>query len=201
MSTYAESILDANISVGFQGGPEFSTNIVKSRSGYEARNQNNSLILKNYEFDSNQIYNIALLDDLFNFFSAMQGQLYHFLIKDFIDYKMPRTQIAIGDGVEDTFIIYKTYGNAFNSIQKRIWRPIQDVNLQVWVNDILQTFDTDYGVACNTGEIVFETPPPDLAIIEVACHFYTIVRFGSDKFNGVVQNGVLRGVEGFRIQE
>src|SRR5205823_9824500 len=109
--------------------PGFSTNIVTSASGYEARNVN--WTQARLRFDAGPgVRGEAELETLLGFFRARRGPAAGFRFRDPFDNSSngmtasptPNDQtIGVGDGITDRFALTKQYGSAE---QRRITRPV-----------------------------------------------------------------------------
>ena len=161
--------------------PAFSTNIVTSASGYEARNAN--WAQARLRFDAGPgVRGEAELQALISFFRARRGPAAGFRFRDpydnssngMTDPPTPFDQvIGEGDGSIDRFEIVKSYGSGET---RRITRPVAG-SVRVAVDGIERT--TDWTLA-DKGTIEFGSPPPIGAEITAGFLFDVPVRFADD---------------------
>ena len=120
MAGYLNVLFPEAISYGATGGPEFQTNVVRSRSGREVRNINWQHPLRRWEvgryaFDQGRVI------ELLNFWHVAGGRAYSFRFRDWTDYTCggddgpdgftAGTPVAIGtgNGAATTFQLVKLY--------------------------------------------------------------------------------------------
>ena len=161
--------------------PAFSTNIVTSASGYEARNAN--WAQARLRFDAGPgVRGEAELQALIAFFRARRGPAAGFRFRDpydnssngMTDPPTPFDQvIGEGDGSIDRFEIVKSYGSGET---RRITRPVAG-SVRVAVDGIERT--TDWTLA-DKGMIEFGSPPATGAEITAGFLFDVPVRFADD---------------------
>ena len=162
--------------------PNYSTNVVTSASGFEARNAN--WAQARMRFDAGPgVRGDAELQSLLSFFRARRGPAVAFRFRDPYDNSsggMTDTpgpsdqQLGSGDGASDTFELAKTYGTGE---QRRITRPVAGT-VRVAVNGVeLMT-----GWTLNDkGVISFDEPPAAGASVTAGFLFDTPVRFADDR--------------------
>jgi uncharacterized protein (TIGR02217 family) len=161
--------------------PNFSTNVVTSASGFEARNAN--WAQARMRFDAGPgVRGDAEMQTLLSFFRARRGSAVAFRFRDPYDNSSnemagpptPGDQaIGTGDGSTDNFALVKTYGTGE---QRRITRPIAGT-LRVAVDGSEVT--TGWTLE-DKGVIAFNDPPPAGAAITAGFLFDTPVRFADD---------------------
>ena len=172
------------IEIGAQASvaPTFSTNIVTSASGFEARNVNWSQA--RLQFDAGPgVRGDAELETLLAFFRARRGPAVAFRFQDpydsssngMTDVPSPADQtIGTGDGVTDSFALTKTYGSGE---QRRITRPVPG-SVRVAVGGT--EFATGW-ILSDKGVIEFTQPPAAGAVVTAGYRFDIPVRFSEDR--------------------
>jgi uncharacterized protein (TIGR02217 family) len=162
--------------------PNFSTNIVTSASGYEARNANWSQA--RLRFDAGPgVRGEAELQALLAFFRARRGPAIAFRFRDPYDYSSnamssaptPADQtIGTGDGAGDRFALVKNYGGGE---QRRITRPVAgSIRIAIDGEEQVGGWTVD-----EKGVIGFDRPPRSGAAITAGFLFDTPVRFAEDR--------------------
>jgi uncharacterized protein (TIGR02217 family) len=171
-----------SVGVTAEGGPEFSTSVVESRSGFEFRNVMWSQARRRYDAALG-VRSEADLANLVSFFEARRGRAYGFLYKDLLDYSSapfgePVTAqdqlIGTGDGATTRFALIKHYGSA----SRRITRPVTGT-VKVSVNGT----EALTGWTLAAGHIDFSVAPASGAQIRVGFEFAVPVRFDADHLN------------------
>jgi uncharacterized protein (TIGR02217 family) len=162
--------------------PTFSTSIVTSASGFEARNAN--WAQARMRFDAGPgVRGEAELESLLAFFRARRGPAIAFRFRDpydnsssgMTDVPAPNDQaIGTGDGSGDSFELVKTYGSGES---RRITRPVAgSVRVAVDGTELLTGWTlSDLGV------IRFDDAPAAGAAITAGFLFDTPVRFAEDR--------------------
>jgi uncharacterized protein (TIGR02217 family) len=162
--------------------PNFSTNIVTSASGFEARNVNWSQA--RLRFDAGPgVRGDAELETLLSFFRARRGPAVAFRFRDPYDHSSngmtaePTASdqlIGEGDGATDRFALIKTYGSGEI---RRITRPAGG-SIRVAVNGVEQASGWTLE---DKGSIQFDAAPPAGAAVTAGFLFDTPVRFAEDR--------------------
>lgn len=161
--------------------PSFSTNIVTSASGYEARNANWSQA--RLRFDAGPgVRGDAELEALLAFFRARRGPAVAFRFRDPYDNSSsgmtatpsPTDQgIGTGDGATDTFALVKSYGGE----ERRITRPVVgSVRVAVGGTELVSGWTLG-----EKGVIEFDVAPAPGAPITAGFLFDAPVRFAEDR--------------------
>ena len=163
-----------DISFGSVGGPEFSTSVVESQSGDEARNGRRSLPLCRYDA-SMGVRDQADADAVRDLFMVARGRLQTFALKDWQDFQLDDGTIGTADGVITTFQLAKVYEAGAYSLSRPIVLP-RDGTLVVRRNGSVVG-----GWTCNyeTGLVSFGSPPA-AGVISASCDFDVRVRFDID---------------------
>jgi uncharacterized protein (TIGR02217 family) len=162
--------------------PGFSTNIVTSASGFEARNVNWSQA--RLRFDAGPgVRGESELQTLLSFFRARRGPGIAFRFRDPYDNSsngMSETPtpvdqvIGTGDGITSGFTLMKAYGAGE---QRRITRPVAG-SVRVMVDGV--EISTGWTLA-DKGVLEFDSAPALGAMITAGFLFDTPVRFAEDR--------------------
>lgn len=153
---FNETRLLDSVAYGSEFGSEFSTRIVKLKSGWERRNINWTVPLGRYSIN----YSALLPDDhiaVYHAHMASFGSAIAFRFKDWLDYQAIGEPIGVGTGAEQTLQLIKTYVFGPLSLTRNITKPTNSVT--VYANDveIVSTVDTTTGLATFTaafGDVV-----------------------------------------------
>jgi uncharacterized protein (TIGR02217 family) len=162
--------------------PSFSTNIVTSASGYEARNAN--WAQARLRFDAGPgVRGEGELETLLAFFRARRGPAVAFRFRDPFDNSSngmtgaptPTDQtIGSGDGAATSFALTKDYGGGE---QRRITRPISG-SVRVAING---SEVTTGWMLQDRGFVQFDGAPPAGAALTAGFLFDVPVRFANDQ--------------------
>ncbi len=183
MTFYATQIPPA-AAFGFQGGPEFSTNIKSMASGREKRNGEWLQCRHKYSCPFQNITN-----DNYLLIKAvhlgMRGQLHSFLFLDSADYQASNEQFGIGDGTTTVFQLSKTANAGGGATYTRtITKPNTDLGVIVRVNGVV----TAAAVDPLTGLVTFSAAPANGAVLSWTGNFYVQVRFDNDSLPFSIDN-------------
>jgi uncharacterized protein (TIGR02217 family) len=200
-SFHENAIFPTDISYGSKGGPRFSTNITKLRSGAEERVARWSYPLHGYDVS----YGLRHYDDLItvkDFFIARLGPAHGFryrdpmdftteasptLPQDFADGSTPTNldvNIGTGNDLRVAFNLIKKYTSGGVTRNRNLTKPISGT-VVVAVDGVGQTEGVDYSVDYTTGVVTFGTPPPATEAVTAGCEFHVPVRFASDLDEGL----------------
>ena len=179
MIAFHEIQFPSDISYGSSGGPQYSTDIIITNSGYEQRNINWA--------DSRGYYNVAhgvktkeQMEVLIAFFRARKGRAYGFRFKDWSDYAAQGQNIATGDGVSVEFQLKKFYESGGETYVRDIKKPV-DNSVYIYVDDVLIT--SGLTVDNTSGIVTFDAAPLNGAIITADFEFDVSVRFDTDRLS------------------
>lgn len=179
MSAFHEVQFPSDISYGASGGPEYSTDVVMTHSGYEQRNINWS--------SARAVYNVghavktqSQLEVLIAFFRARKGRAYGFRFKDWSDFSVVGQSIGTGDGVTTTFQLIKTYNSGSESESRSIHKPVEN-SVDIYVDGVLQS--SGMSVNITSGVVTFTTPPALGLSITADFEFDVPVRFDTDRLS------------------
>ena len=151
-----------DIAYGSRGGPEYSTTVTQTWSGYESRQINWSLVRHRY----NAAYGTRTqvqLEALLALFHAARGRGHSFRFKDWADFKScakeatpaPTDQvIGAGDGSDATFQLTKTYSYGGQTYTRTITKPVSGT-VRVSVAGVEKTIATQFNVNYLTGVVTF----------------------------------------------
>lgn len=159
---------------GWEGGPEFLTEIVPLRNGREVRTARWDRV--RHKFTAPYM-NITKED--FRAIKQMhlvcRGMLHAFRWRDQLDYQADNEIFGTGDGVEDTFQLGKFSildgVEYYREVFALVDTPVITVN---------GTPTTAFSVNLRTGEVVFDAPPAAAAVLRWTGEFDIWVRFNSD---------------------
>jgi uncharacterized protein (TIGR02217 family) len=182
VAPFDDVVFPIEIGVEASVSPNFSTNIVTSASGFEARNANWSQA--RLRFDAGPgVRGDAELETLLAFFRARRGPAVAFRFRDPFDHSSNAMsgsptaadqQIGIGDGAAGRFELLKTYGPGE---VRRITRPVAgSVRVAVNGTELVSGWTLE-----DTGEIEFNEAPNAGAVITAGFLFDTPVRFAEDR--------------------
>ena len=182
MTPFEDVLFPIEIGQEASVAPAFSTNIVTSASGFEARNVNWSQA--RLRFDAGPgVRGDAELETLLGFFRARRGPAVAFRFRDPYDNSSSgmtgapaATDQAIGsgDGATDAFELVKTYGAGE---QRRITRPVAGtVRLAVDGAERASGWTLQ-----DKGVVMFDEPPAAGQAITAGFLFDTPVRFAEDR--------------------
>lgn len=206
MSGFIDVYLPENIrAYPWTSSPRWSTTITQVSSAAEHRNQNWQNPLHSFKA-SQAVRCHDELEDLLDHWMVMRGPLFSFPMRDPLDFASARLQkanleptitgtdqfIAFGDDFTRSFQLQKKYERGGETYFRPIFLPIVET-VDVMLNAI--PFD-DSGspggpytvdIIRDSGEIVFDHPPPLGAIITSGFYFDVQVRFlADDSFDRIV---------------
>lgn len=179
MPAFHEVQFPTDISFGASGGPEYSTDIVITNSGYEQRNVNWSSARSLYNV-AHGVKNQSQLDALIAFFRARKGRAYGFRFKDWSDYSVSGQNIGTGDAATTTFQLVKTYSSGGITESRTVNKPV-DNSVTIYVNSVEQS--SGVSVNTTTGIVTFSSPPANGLAITADFEFDVPVRFDTDRLS------------------
>ncbi|MDR3496244.1 MAG: DUF2460 domain-containing protein [Ancalomicrobiaceae bacterium] len=185
MTTFHEVRFPTDVSLGARGGPEWRTDVVTMRSGYEQANSTwvNSRRKYNAGYGIKNIDQLALV---LEFFEERRGKLYGFRWKDRLDFKSCSTPmspsafdqvIGIGDASTRTFQLTKTYGRSFAPWSRIIKKPVTNT-VRIGING--SAYSAGWTVDTTTGIVTFSIAPGTGYTITAGFEFDVPVRFDTD---------------------
>lgn len=165
------------VSVFAQATYEYSTLYATSMSGREVRHSANNHHLLKY-----LIQDCVLSEQEFyifqSFFKARMGMRYSFRFKDFVDHKVQRQVIAMGNGEQKKFQLFKRYNDPFMPHDRVITRPISST-VRLFTGET----EISSGYNINNGLIEFEEPILDGHTLTASFDFDVEVRFNNDNLS------------------
>jgi len=183
--SFVEVQFPADISYGSSGGPEYSTDIVETFSGYEQRNINWSQSRAKYNA-THGVKTPEQLEELIRFFRARQGRAIGFRFKDWTDYQATAQNIGTGDDIETDFQMVKRYTNGSVTVTRIINKPVDNSVLKIYLDAALQM--SGYTVDFSTGIVTFDTPPGVDVVVTAEFEFDVPVRFDTDHLDATIDD-------------
>lgn len=175
MTFYATTI-PPEAAFGFQGGPEFSTNIKAMASGREKRNADWAQCKHKYTAPFQNITNANYLL-IKAVHLGMRGRLHTFLFQDKADYQASAEQFGTGDGATKIFQLSKTSNAGGGATYTRvITKPDVMSGIVIRVNGVVTAATVD----STTGLVTFSSAPAGGAVLTWTGNFYVHVRFDND---------------------
>jgi uncharacterized protein (TIGR02217 family) len=199
--SFDEVDFPVRVEYGSLGGVQFCTEVVAIDSGFERRNQKWAQARRRFDARSGVVtFNDAAI--LVSFFQARAGRARGFRLKDWADFSTAANGvdtpswedqvIAVGDGVEDSFQLIKTYGLGEVTYERTLRKPVEG-SVSIGVNGT--EYETGWSVDESTGVITFSQAPACGAIIKAGCLFDVPVRFDTDVLTISYLNGNLSETE------
>ncbi|MDE3060450.1 MAG: DUF2460 domain-containing protein [Pseudomonadota bacterium] len=174
---FVETRFPTDIAYGSAGGPQYSTDIVITQSGYEQRNANWAQARAQYNV-AHGIKTQAQLDALIAFFRARKGRADGFRFKDWTDYQANGQAIGSGDGATVTFQLVKIYTSGSTSETRIISKPVAGT-VNIYLNAVLQS-GSAYTLDTTTGLVTFNVAPGSGMTVTADFQFDLPVRFDTD---------------------
>lgn len=168
-----------DISYGSSGGPEFSTDIVITHSGYEQRNINWANARGRYNV-AHGVKTNSQLKDLISFFRARVGKAYGFRFKDWTDYSASGEFIGTGNGVKTQFQLQRNYTSGNESVARSIKKPVNGT-IKIYLNDVQQ--NSGWSADVTTGVVTFTSPVANSVVVTADYEFDVPVRFDTDRLS------------------
>jgi len=173
------------IAYGSAGGPEYSTDIVITQSGYEQRNANWSQARARYNV-AHGVKTQAQLDTLIAFFRARKGRADGFRFKDWTDYQVTAQLIATGDGTTTVFQLVKSYLSGGVTESRIVSKPVSGT-VNLYLNGTLQA-GSAYTLDITTGLVTFHTAPAGSVAVSADFQFDVPVRFDTDRLSATIDS-------------
>jgi len=179
---FINAILDEEVAYGFEGGPEYSTDITALENGLENRNSAWAYPRHKYDAEFDNLQDDAR-SAIIRVFHAVRGKRHAFKFKDWNDYTSDASPLSVPPSFIGTLLpvqLYKTYifGEAYTI------RPIQAIeSATVYLagTAVAGTIDTELGMFY-----------PSSAWVDGAYtwsgEFYVWVRFDADYNSFTVNN-------------
>lgn len=186
MPAFHDVLFPLELGFGAAGGPQFSTQIAVTASGFEQRNSNWADARLNYDAGVG-IRSETDLAALIGFFRARRGQAHGFRFRDPLDSSSrddsqaptPFDQLlGNGDGLRTNFALIKSYGEIDSQI-RRVTRPVAG-SIRVSVAGIEQLTGWVIG---ERGAIDFDIAPAAGTTVQAGYIFDVPVRFADDRID------------------
>ncbi len=168
-----------DISYGSSGGPEFSTDIIITHSGYEQRNINWAAARAKYNI-AHGVKTNDQLKDMIGFFRARQGRAYGFRFKDWTDYSAIAEYIGIGNAVKTQFQLVRNYTSGNESVTRDVKKPVNGT-LKIYFNGVQQ--NSGWSVNVTSGLVTFVSAVANSVVITADYEFDVPVRFDTDRLS------------------
>lgn len=175
---FIETRFPTDIAYGSAGGPEYSTDIVITQSGYEQRNANWSQARARYNV-AHGVKTQTQLNSLIAFFRARKGRADGFRFKDWTDFKATAQAIGTGNASTTQFQLVKTYISGGITDTRTITKPVSGT-LNIYFNSVLQSGSL-YSLNTTNGMVTFTTAPASGVAITADFEFDVPVRFDADR--------------------
>ncbi len=174
--TFHEIQFPTDIAYGAQGGPQYSTTVVATASGYEQRNSVWAASRMSWNVATG-LKNQTQLDTLIAFFRARKGRAYGFRFKDWSDYQATSQSLGIGDSATKNFQLAKSYVSGPSSETRLIKKPVAGTVVP-YLAGVAQT--AGWSVDTTTGILSFLVAPAFGLAITADFQFDVPVRFDTD---------------------
>lgn len=189
MTAFHDVRFPLDIALGARGGPERSTRIVTTASGFEERVARWAHARRKYDAGYG-VKSFTRLAEVVAFFEERRGRLYGFRFRDRLDYSSapsngaptPADQvIGTGTGALASFALAKTYGATFAPYARPITKPVAG-SVRLAVNGVEKLIGTHADVDAATGIVTFRAGsiPAAGASVTAGFLFDVPVRFDTD---------------------
>lgn len=186
MASFDEVSFDSGvIEYGTVGGAMFKTNVVVIDSGQEQRTQVWQNGRGRWEVGERTLLQTDM-QTINTFFRARLGRARGFRWRDWADYTVTTANgtvgpSGLGNGTAGPFQLIKNYGDAGNTYQRNIRKPVSG-SVTIYKNGTAQTSGTNYTLDVTTGLVTFITPfPASTDVLTWAGQFDVPVRFDTDE--------------------
>lgn len=176
---FIETRFPIDIAYGSTGGPEYSTDVVITQSGYEQRNSNWSQARASYNV-AHGVKTQSQLDALIAFFRARKGRADGFRFKDWADYQATGQNIGTGNGTATIFQLKKNYTSGSVTESRIITKPVAGT-IAIYKDAVLQS--GTYTANTTNGQITFTVPPANGVVVTADFQFDVPVRFDTDRLS------------------
>ena len=188
MEAYVRNYIKACEAYGWEGGPEFNTEIIQQMNKAEKRNARWS---QSRFFATLPFVNISpeSYGEILSMFEDRKGMWGVFLYRNPLNYLVSDLEFGVGDGVQDEFQLVANFriGNRLSTRNVyAIYLPGDEgtdgeavpADVTVYVNGVVEagvTIDHD------RGRVLFNTPPAFDAVLTWDGAFSHWVRFNNDR--------------------
>lgn len=167
---------------GWEGGPRFMTEIVQLANGDEYRNAEWIEARHEYSAPFNNISKQAYRE-IKRMFLVCRGMLHSFRFRDELDYQATDEIFGVGDGTEDTFQLKKISTVDGVDYERNVYAlPSTPV---ITVNNVPTTA---FSINLRTGQLKFDSPPSNGAVLRWTGEFDIWVRFATDTIPFTLDN-------------
>ncbi len=199
MAFYESPRFPDRIAYGAAGGPEFSTEVVRTYKGGESRN--GAWAYPRHSWDVSQgINGDADFAALRAFFMAARGRLHGWRFKDWADFTATHAEGVVTGLTSTTFQLVKRYTSGSQSLDRVIYKPVTGT-VEIKVSGIVTaaTVDTVTG-------IVTIGSAPSASAVTWSGEFDVPMRFDTDRLQARIQarnrtDGLLHAWESIPIVE
>lgn len=149
---FFEERLSVKLSYGARGGPQFSTTVVKAKSGF--RKANKDWVMPLHVYDVSQcIRSNADFEELRAFFYNVAGQGDGFRFKDWGDYQCDRTNSSLTLISGSNYQLNRIYARGARTFTRPIYKPVSATVIvyDVGGTPLAATVDYTTGIATVTG--------------------------------------------------
>ena len=172
-----------DIAYGSAGGPEYSTDVVITQSGYEHRNSNWSAARARYNV-AHGVKTQTQLNELIAFFRARKGRAIGFRFKDWTDFSASSQLLGIGDDERTSFQLLKSYVSGDTQEYRIITKPVAET-VTIYLDGVLQDND-NYILNASIGVVTFDVPPATGKEVTADFEFDVPVRFDTDRLSATL---------------
>ena len=164
-----------SISYGVQGGPQYSTDVVRvGKTDYRNINWENGLC----KYDAaHGVKSPEDIDDLIAFFRCRKGQGYGFRFKDWADFKAYNQMLGTVDVVPCSMQLVKRYESGGEVETRRIRKPVANT---VYIYAAGKMITTGFTINYKSGAVTFTDASLIGKLITTDFDFDVPVRFASD---------------------
>ncbi len=170
--SYLDAYLEPCPGYGWQGGPEFKTQIVEMWNGRERRNAENANARHKFQSPFSNISREAYRQ-IKQMHLVCRGRLHAFKFRDELDYQAENEVFAAGDGAETVFQLRKISTIDGISYIRNVY-AIEEAAISGNGTPTAVTLDAD------RGEVTFAAPPAGAAVLRWTGLFAVWVRFDQD---------------------
>lgn len=175
--TFINTRLDPKISVGFVGGPEWSTAQLDLKSGVANFYQRWSMPRHRYQGDYTQLVAQGLGEGIVQAFMVARGRARRFRFKDHRDFRVSNQIFGTGNGTSNPIQLFKRYTFGTEHYDRRIVLPVGST-IVVTENDVPKAVTVNE----NGGTVTPVTPWTNAAVLRWTGEFDVEVYFGSDYY-------------------
>lgn len=177
--------IDPTPAFGWQGGPEFSTNLRSLSSGREKRNADWANARHKFTVPFAALTSTQYLA-VKKVFLICRGRLHTFMQRDWADYQATNENFGTGDASTKVFQLSKLSSDGGGTYTRVVTKPDTLTGVQIRVNGVLQT--SGVSVDALTGLVTFTSAPASGAVLTWTGQFWVQVRFDIDSLPFSISN-------------